>query len=119
MDYDTKTRKYRHQEYAGRIAAVQDCLCALVQRFCLNAECLNWGACGGISRSGFCRWDPSATIAVMIFIFGAGVGANRMILDNLGSIGIPAVVIAVSGIVGSLVAACGYDRLFGKKGGGK
>jgi len=62
---------------------------------------------------------PSATIAVMIFIFGAGVGANRMILDNLGSIGIPAVVIAVSGIVGSLVAACGYDRLFGKKGGGK
>lgn len=61
----------------------------------------------------------SATIAVMIFIFGAGVGANRMILDNLGSIGIPAVVIAVSGIVGSLVAACGYDRLFGKNGGGK
>lgn len=56
VDYDTKTRKYRHQEYAGRIAAVQDCLCALVQRFCLNAECLNWGACGGISRSGFCRW---------------------------------------------------------------
>ncbi len=32
---------------------------------------------------------------------------------------IPAVVIAVSGIVGSLVAAFGYDRLFGKKEGGR
>ena len=60
----------------------------------------------------------SITIAALIFIFGTGVGSNKAILDNIGNIGVPALV-SILGISGSLVAAYGYDRFFGKKGGEK
>lgn len=61
----------------------------------------------------------SITIAALIFIFGIGVGANKVILDNISNIGIPALIISILGISGSLAAAYCYDRIFGKKGGGK
>lgn len=61
----------------------------------------------------------SITIAALIFIFGTGVGSNKAILDNISNIGVPALVISILGISGSLVAAYGYDRFFGKKGGEK
>lgn len=59
------------------------------------------------------------TIAVLIFIFGATIGSKQVILDNLGSIGFPALLISVLGISGSLIAAYFYNHIFGKKGGDK
>lgn len=61
----------------------------------------------------------SVTIAALIFIFGAGIGSKQTILDNLDNIGMPALTISLLGILGSLVAAYFYDRIFNKKGGPK
>lgn len=59
------------------------------------------------------------TIAALIFIFGASIGTKQVILDNLGSIGIPALLISILGISGSLIASYFYNHIFGKKGGDK
>ena len=54
----------------------------------------------------------SYTILLLLFLLGTVVGANREIVDNLTSLGGQALLIAVAGTLGSLVAAWVVYRCF-------
>ena len=78
-------------------------------------------------RSGYlCRHVPafkglehsiSYTIFAMLFIFGITIGANQSLLNNIGEFGIQAAILAICGVLGSLVASFIAYKLFIKKGG--
>lgn len=76
----------------------------------------------GISVGYLCRHVPafkglehsiSYTIFTMLFIFGITIGANQSLLNNIGEFGI----LAICGVLGSLVASFIAYKLFIKKGG--
>lgn len=56
------------------------------------------------------------TVPALLFVFGAAVGADDTIIDNLGRYGWQAAVIAILGIAGSIVAARTAKRILGKGG---
>ena len=47
----------------------------------------------------------SLTIFLLLFILGVSIGSNSLIVNNLGKFGWQAIVLAVSGVLGSLIAA--------------
>ncbi len=53
----------------------------------------------------------------MLFILGLSVGSNAAIVRNLGSFGWQAALLALSGSLGSVLAAWLVFNLFFKKGG--
>ena len=57
----------------------------------------------------------SLTIFLLLFILGVSIGSNS--LNNLGKFGWQAIILAVSGVLGSLLAARLVLQLFFKKGG--
>lgn len=59
----------------------------------------------------------SYTIFAMLFIFGITIGANQSLLNNIGEFGIQAAILAICGVLGSLVASFIAYKLFIKKGG--
>lgn len=64
----------------------------------------------------------SGTVLVMLFVFGVSIGANSELVSNLGKYGVQAVVLAVAGVAGSLLASYMAYRLAfrkKKKGGGR
>ena len=69
----------------------------------------------GISVGYLCR--HSYTIFAMLFIFGITIGANQSLLNNIGEFGIQAAILAICGVLGSLVASFIAYKLFIKKGG--
>ena len=80
----------------------------------------------GISVGYLCRHLPalkglehsiSYTIFAMLFIFGITIGANQSLLNNIGEFGIQAAILAICGVLGSLVASFIAYKLFIKKGG--
>lgn len=60
----------------------------------------------------------SYTIILLLFIMGLSVGSNDRIIENLGSFGWQAAIIALSATCGSIVAAWLVLTLFFKKGEG-
>ena len=52
----------------------------------------------------------SWTIYLLLFFFGLQVGANEQVVNNLDTLGIKALLIAVAGSLGSCVAAWGLSR---------
>ena len=70
----------------------------------------------GISVGYLCRHVP-AFIFAMLFIFGITIGANQSLLNNIGEFGIQAAILAICGVLGSLVASFIAYKLFIKKGG--
>jgi hypothetical protein len=44
----------------------------------------------------------SGTVLLLVFSLGAAVGANRLVLDNLGRLGAEAVLLCLGGLAGSL-----------------
>ena len=58
----------------------------------------------------------SYTIILLLFIMGLSVGANDRIIENLGSFGWQAAIIAFSATCGSIIAAWLVLTLFFKKG---
>ena len=80
----------------------------------------------GDKRRLLCRHVPafkglehsiSYTIFAMLFIFGITIGANQSLLNNIGEFGIQAAILAICGVLGSLVASFIAYKLFIKKGG--
>ena len=59
----------------------------------------------------------SLTIFLLLFILGVSIGSNSLIVNNLGKFGWQAIILAVSGVLGSLLAARLVLQLFFKKGG--
>ena len=59
----------------------------------------------------------SLTIFLLLFILGVSIGSNSLIVNNLGKFGWQAVILASSGVLGSLIAARLVLQLFFKKGG--
>ena len=58
----------------------------------------------------------SYTILLLLFLLGTVVGANREIVDNLTSLGGQALLVAVAGTLGSLIAAWAvYQGFFQKR----
>ena len=76
----------------------------------------------GISVGYLCRHVPAFkglehSISYTIFIFGITIGANQSLLNNIGEFGIQAAILAICGVLGSLVASFIAYKLFIKKGG--
>lgn len=63
--------------------------------------------------------STSVTIFVLLFVLGLSVGSNSVITSNLGRFGWQAVVLAILGMSGSVIAARVVTRLFFRKGGEK
>ena len=63
------------------------------------------------------NWSILQTIFLLLFILGVSIGSNSLIVNNLGKFGWQAVVLAVSGVLGSLIAARLVLQLFFRKGG--
>ena len=59
----------------------------------------------------------SLTIFLLLFILGVSIGSNSLIVNNLGKFGKQAIILAISGVLGSLIAARLVLQLFFKKGG--
>jgi hypothetical protein len=51
-------------------------------------------------------------VFVLIFLMGLKTGLNRSVMDNLGSYGLNALLLALGAIAGSLVFVVVFDRLF-------
>jgi hypothetical protein len=51
-------------------------------------------------------------VFVLIFFMGLKTGLNRSVMDNLGSYGLNALLLALGAIAGSLVFVVIFDRLF-------
>ncbi len=58
----------------------------------------------------------SLTIFFMLFVFGVSIGSNDELVGNLGKYGFQAMVLAVFGVVGSLLASFFAYRILFKKG---
>ena len=78
----------------------------------------------GISVGYLCRHVPafkglehsiSYTIFAMLFIFGITIGANQSLLNNIGEFGIQAAILAICGVLGSLVASFIAYKLLSRK----
>ena len=54
----------------------------------------------------------SATICLMLFLLGISAGSNRIIIENLATIGLEALVISLAGIAGSILAGWFVYRKF-------
>jgi hypothetical protein len=50
-------------------------------------------------------------VFVLIFFMGLKTGLNRSVMDNLGSYGLNALLLALGAIAGSLVFVVAFDRL--------
>ncbi|MCD7936164.1 MAG: LysO family transporter [Tannerellaceae bacterium] len=58
----------------------------------------------------------SWTIFLLLFLLGISVGSNRMIIQNLSSLGQEAFLLAFAGTLGSILAAWFVYRIFFKAG---
>ena len=59
----------------------------------------------------------SFTIIILLFVMGFSVGSNDKIIENIGTFGWQAAIIAISATCGSIFAAWIVLTLFFKKGG--
>ena len=59
----------------------------------------------------------SLTIFLLLFILGVSIGSNSLIVNNLGKFGKQAIILAITALLGSLIAARQVLQLFFKKGG--
>lgn len=57
----------------------------------------------------------SLTIFLLLFILGVSIGSNSLIVNNLGKFGWQAIILAVSGVLGSLLAARLVLNYFSRK----
>ncbi len=56
------------------------------------------------------------TIWLLLFFFGLQVGANELVITNLDTLGLKALIIALAGSLGSCVAARAVERIFFRDG---
>lgn len=54
------------------------------------------------------------TVWLLIFVFGISLGSNKEIVSDFGRLGITAVIVALMGVVGSVIAAWGLKSIIAK-----
>lgn len=54
----------------------------------------------------------TCAIFALLFLLGISVGANRVIIDNLGTIGLDALVITLGAVGGSILCAWGIYKFY-------
>jgi len=70
-----------------------------------------------VSWLGILQKSITYTIWLLLFFFGLQVGANELVISNLDTLGLKALVIAVAGALGSCVVAwLLFKTVFGKEG---
>lgn len=55
------------------------------------------------------------TVWLLIFVFGISLGSNKEIVSDFGHFGMTAVVVALMGVAGSVLAAWGLKSVIDKK----
>ncbi|MCM1031105.1 MAG: lysine exporter LysO family protein [Oscillibacter sp.] len=84
---------------------------------CLMAGGILLGRLTRAGRPEFIRKGIFGAILVLLFLLGVSVGHNRQIMDNLGTIGVDALLITLGAVGGSVVCAWGiYKFYFSKPG---
>jgi len=56
----------------------------------------------------------SITIYILLFLLGLSVGSNNLIINNLGTMGLQALVLAVGAVIGSVVLMYFVNKFFFK-----
>lgn len=56
------------------------------------------------------------TVWLLIFVFGISLGSNKEIVSDFGRLGITAVIVALMGVAGSVLAAWGLKSVIEKNG---
>lgn len=61
--------------------------------------------------------SPSINIVIyiMLLLLGVSVGSNKVVIDNLSTLGIQALFLAIGGVFGSVVLAYFISKIFVKK----
>ena len=54
------------------------------------------------------------TVWLLIFVFGISLGSNKEIVSDFGRLGITAVIVALMGVAGSVLAAWGLKLVIDK-----
>lgn len=54
------------------------------------------------------------TVWLLIFVFGISLGSNKEIVSDFGHLGITAVIVALMGVAGSVLAAWGLKSIIDK-----
>lgn len=54
------------------------------------------------------------TVWLLIFVFGISLGSNDAVVNNFGHFGLTALIIALAGVAGSVLAAWGIGRYIAK-----
>lgn len=54
------------------------------------------------------------TVWLLIFVFGITLGSNKEIVSDFGHLGITAVIVALMGVAGSVLAAWGLKSIIDK-----
>lgn len=60
----------------------------------------------------FSEKATSLVIYLLLFLLGVGVGLNKIIVSNMGSIGVQAIVITLGAMFGSIILAYFTYKLF-------
>ena len=102
-------------------------ICVTVQNFVIMFKMLYIMLAGillgmalrGVGRTVRLGRSLSITVSILIFVFGLSIGSKPAVVNNLGSLGKPALLITLAGVLGSVFAALFYDKLFGRKEGGQ
>ncbi len=57
----------------------------------------------------------TVSIILLLFLLGVSVGANKEVVNNLGTLGLQALLIAIAGTAGSVLAGWGVYHFFFKE----
>lgn len=60
-------------------------------------------------------WAVTVAIWLLLFVLGAGVGANRLIMENIHKLGLWAFIISLGAVVGSIAVVMLVQHFFFKK----
>ena len=58
----------------------------------------------------------SITVLILLFIFGLTIGSNSNLIHHIGDFGWQALILAIAGLSGSLIASSVAYKMFFKKG---
>lgn len=61
--------------------------------------------------------SASLTVCILLFVLGISMGSNNLIIGNMGKFGWQAIILAIAGISGSILASFVVFHFFFKKGG--